>query len=95
MFHAKMELPIGDVASAQYVLTTFLDLGGAPSMNMADGLRAHYGPPPCKQGMFYVHPWSIPTFSHASTPLAISGLRHPCRKEVPSRLKRSRASLRP
>jgi hypothetical protein len=44
--HTNMVPSSGDVASAQYVLMSFLDLEGAPSINMVDGLRAGFGPPP-------------------------------------------------
>jgi hypothetical protein len=43
--HSNVHLPDGDVACAQSALRSFFDLDGAPSINMADGLRADYGSP--------------------------------------------------
>lgn len=40
--HSSVPRPIGDVASVQSALMSFFDLDGAPSINMADGLRPDY-----------------------------------------------------
>jgi hypothetical protein len=46
MPHTNLELSSGDVASIKYAVITFLDMDGAPSINISDGFRAHYGPSP-------------------------------------------------
>jgi hypothetical protein len=80
--HTKMELSRGDAASPHSTLMTLFDMDGAPSFNMADSFRVEYGPPPARRRVCCLHP--LPTFSppHSSTPLAISGIRHPHRKGV-------------
>jgi hypothetical protein len=45
VFHSNMNPLAGDAPPAQSALMSFFDLNGAPSINMADGLRAKYGPP--------------------------------------------------
>jgi hypothetical protein len=40
---SNVHLLYEDVAFAHSALRSFVDLDGAPFMNMADGLRAYYG----------------------------------------------------
>jgi hypothetical protein len=48
-------IPTGDLASAESAVMPFFELDGAPSINMAAGFRAKWGPPPDTTEQYVVY----------------------------------------